>query len=800
MPDYSACTTAFEANAYIERCLDAPLVGLDTETTGIDRWHDTLVGICLSAAPGEGRYIPIAHTADGAPNVDLRDIGPLLALLLTSRPLSTHNAPFEAFILWRALTAIGQSIADPVEWHWGFDSLLAAQCLGERSEAGNDKSAGLKALAKKYLGVERPAFEDLFPPKTKPKDRNFASLDVDIAVPYAAADADDTLTLVDVLHGHLHNYDVLATFNLEMKLLPEMLWMEHRGVVLDEQNSHEQEQRCHEFANTVETMILDHFRERIGKTHISIERKRKGEKVMVEEELVLKDSHLKVILHDPEYLGLPVMGTTPKGDISLNEEAIEKLASHEPACRWLLEVRGARKAASTYFNGWRDHVVYEPVFDEEEALDAPHGAENAGMVELAILHPNYKQYGTETGRASSSDPNTQNAPKEQTFGEHEDKATKTKVPMIPDVDPIVVNTRDQIVPRPGHYFLEMDWAQVEARVIAGFSQEPTLLDVFKRGIDYHKATYGVMYGVDPDTVTKEQRGEGKTLNYALGFGGGPDLLAGMLGCSLDDAREKIARYWSGLPHYAAWKASIEEFAEKNRFVATAFGRKRFLDFGGSNIDQKAARRAWFAALREAVNTPIQGTAADLLKIMLCRVGPYIRQYLPGVRTVFTTHDSVTFEVPNTYDPHWLCDVLDPVCRFDEGFLPGWPEISCDFEWGDRWGSLSEDDDDAVEDEAPVEQSLPAPPAEIEPAPVERFVLSIDPSSMNDEVAGNLRNFLIGLQGGDNVIVLQVGDQGIEWPGMDVREGDGHLFAHILDPEMFRLTPEQDLSLLAGGAA
>lgn len=150
------------------------------------------------------------------------------------------------------------------------------------------------------------------------------------------------------------------------------------------------------------------------------------------------------------------------------------------------------------------------------------------------------------------------------------------------------------------------------------------------------------------------------------------------------------------------------FAKANKYVQTLFGRKRWLNFGGAGINESAARKAYFAALREAVNCPVQGTAADLLKIALVRLGPWLRQHFPEVRTVLTTHDSITFEVPDGIDHGYFIEAVRPVVEFPWDWQPGWPHIAADFVHGRiGWGSLKGDD----EAEAPSAPAAPASPVE-----------------------------------------------------------------------------------------
>lgn len=681
--------------AYIRRALaDDVLVGADTETMGFDgsqqqtkatdRWHAQMVGFSLSAKWGEGLYVPINHDDGNCP--DTPELRAALADLVRSGKTCWHGAHFDAAIICRWLDI-------PIsQFRPAHCTLLMAQSLGERSEIGKDTAGGLKPLAKKYLGVERPAFNELWPEEVKAKDRRFASLDPDTATAYAAADADDVLGLVSALSPQLDKWQVANIYGMEMQLLPEVLWMEEHGVMLDQEYA----QRCSDeltrFIEQATKAIYDRIEERLGRpATVTLQRTRNKQKVMVEEPLKLSsnDSLAALLFGDPNGFQYPPLKLTPKQKPSVDEDVLERLAIQEDWLGWLLEVRAAEKVRGTYVDTFATYCLPEQNEDGTERL---------------VLHPNYKQFGAETGRTASDRPNVQNLPKEQKIG-----AKKDGTWVVPGVEPVVVNTRDMFIPRPGFYYVDMDWSAVEYRIIGGYSQDPGLIETFRRGIDIHVATYALMYGVNPESVDDKQRSEGKTLNYAINFGAGPERLAGMLGCTVADAKAKMAAYNAGFPLVTAWKASIEEFAKTHKYVQTIFGRKRWLHFGGQGVADSLARKMYFAALREAVNCPVQGTAADLLKITLLRLGPWLREHYPEVRTVLTTHDSITFEVPLSIPPEVFIPAARPLVEFPEDWQPGWPAITADFVHGTiGWGSLKEEGEEATAPEPATEPAAPLP--------------------------------------------------------------------------------------------
>lgn len=768
--------TAEQVRGYIARCKGTGAVfGADTETTGLKRWKDTVVGFSLSAGWGEAVYIPVAHD-DESVNIPLGGYRDDLADLLQTCPSAWHGAHYDCAIIAR-FVGIPLYTIKVQEC-----TMLMAQCLGERAGMGSETSSGLKPLSKKYLGVERPTLKELFPEGTTPAKRRFASLHPDIGGPYAAADADDVLGLVQALRPKMDHWQVTGIYrDMEMPLLIELLWMEDRGCLLDTGYAERSSAQLRQYAKAVEAKVIERLCERLGRgPTVTVQRTRKKEKVWLEEELSLSSNdHLAAVLFQPapHGLGLHIIKMTDGGKPSVDEEVLGRLAVQEDWCAWLLAKREADKARSTYFDTFESYCL-----DEAEGK---------------ILHPNYKQFGAETGRTSSDDPNVQNLPKEQKIGAEKDGSLS-----VPGVDKVVVNARDMLVARPGFYLVDCDWSAIEYRIIGGYAQDPGLIETFRNGIDIHIATAALMFGKAPADVTKAERQEAKTMNYALNFGAGDERLAGMLGVPLAVAKAKKAQWEGAFPHVAAWKATVEEFAKVHKYVQTLFGRKRWLNFGGAGVSEKAARQAFFQALREAVNTPVQGTAADLLKLTLLRLGPWLRQYFPEVRTLLTTHDSITFEVPDSIAPDYFVSSVRPVVEWPEhGVAAGFPAITADFVWGHQgWGSLTEDDDDE-----PTAAATEEPPAEMA-APV---VQHLDPSAapqpltLRLEVAEQVTaaqlqafNEVVAQMPGANSLVLVVPNgEGSEFTvgNVSLTEADGTAFAHIwtdyrlLDPSMLVAT-------------
>lgn len=794
MSTYVAVNDPEVVVSYIRQAMaDGVLVGADCETQGYDksaqqkkatdRWHALMVGFSLSSKRGEAIYVPLDHD-DASVNCPLTEnLRAALIDLLRSGLTVWHGAHFDAAIFSRLL---GMDIA---EFRPAHCTLLMAQCLGERSEAGKDSAGGLKPLAKKYLGVERPGFTDLFPETVKAKDRRFAALDLAVAVPYAAADADDVLGLVDAMLPMLTHWQVDNVYGgIEMPLLPEILWMEGRGVRIDIDYAKACSAELDRFIAEANDAIYARLEERLGRpATVSIQRTKAKQKVMVDEPVKLSsnDSLAALLFLDPkgfQYQPLKLTGTNKP---SVDEAVLTRLAVQEDWIGWLLQVRAAEKAKGTYFDTFGSYCLDETLPD--------------GTV-IRVLHPNYKQFGAETGRTASDTPNVQNLPKEQVIG-----AKKDGTWIIPGVAPVTVNARDMLVPRPGYYFVDGDWSAIEYRLIGGYSQDPGLLETFRRGTDIHVATYALMYGLAPELVDGKQRSEGKTINYALNFGAGAERLAGMLGCTVDEAKAKMAAYDAGFPMVAAWKKGVEEFAKTNKYVQTLFGRKRWLHFGGQNISEGLARKMFFAALREAVNCPVQGTAADLLKITLLRLGPWLRAGYPDVRTVLTTHDSITYEVPLSIPPDEFIPALRPLMEFPEDWQPGWPAIKTDFVHGViGWGSLKEEGDEAEEAAAaaptePAAEPEPIAPQLAAPAAEPRLIhLQVSEAVTNPQVQA-LAAFLHA-RPGQNYLRLFANGQHFDVPNVAITPEDYPTVAELTGWVQFSLTyPEAIVAEAVAGS-
>jgi len=299
-----------------------------------------------------------------------------------------------------------------------------------------------------------------------------------------------------------------------------------------------------------------------------------------------------------EEQGLPVRKKTPGGDPSTDEAVLAELALDYPIPHLLLEYRSLAKLKSTYTDKLPRMV-------------------NA---ETGRVHTHYAQAVAVTGRLSSSDPNLQNIPVRTTEGRR---------------------IREAFIAPADHVIVSADYSQIELRIMAHLSQDAGLLAAFAAGQDVHRATAAEIFGVAPDEVSAEQRRAAKTINFGLIYGMSVFGLAGQLGIERQAAQIYMERYFSRYPGVAQYMERTRDSARRLGYVETVFGRRLWLPEINTS---SAARRQ--GAERAAINAPMQGTAADLIKRAMLAVQHWIETEQLSTLLVMQVHDELVLEVPN----------------------------------------------------------------------------------------------------------------------------------------------------------
>ena len=295
-------------------------------------------------------------------------------------------------------------------------------------------------------------------------------------------------------------------------------------------------------------------------------------------------------------LQLPVLAKTPKGAPSTAESVLQELALDYPLPRLILEHRSLSKLKSTYTDKLPQQVC-----------------ERTGRV-----HTSYHQAVAATGRLSSSDPNLQNIPIRTPEGRRIRQAF--------------------IAPR-GHVLLAADYSQIELRIMAHLSGDEGLQSAFAAGQDIHRATAAEVFDTEFDDVSDEQRRSAKAVNFGLMYGMSAFGLARQLNVPRGQAQEYIDLYFERYPGVKAFMDDIRDKARKQGFVETVFGRRLYLP----EIDSRNPQRRQYAE-RTAINAPMQGTAADIIKRAMITVQDWLLSSKPGARMIMQVHDELVFEV------------------------------------------------------------------------------------------------------------------------------------------------------------
>ena len=330
-----------------------------------------------------------------------------------------------------------------------------------------------------------------------------------------------------------------------------------------------------------------------------------GERVIALEQQAHQLAGQPFNLGSPKQLGeilfqrmnLPVVKKTATGQPSTDEEVLQELAADYPLPKVLLEHRSVSKLKSTYTDKLPLMV-------------------NA---QTGRVHTTFSQATAVTGRLASTDPNLQNIPVRTAEGRR---------------------IREAFIAPPGHVLVSADYSQIELRIMAHLSEDPALLRAFHEGRDIHRATAGEIFGVPPDEVTAEQRRYIKAVNFGLIYGMGAFGLAQQLGIERGAAAQFIEKYFTRYPGVAQYMQRTREIAREQGYVETVFGRRLWLP------DIKAAggpRRN--GAERAAINAPMQGTAADLIKLAMIAVQGWLDRDRLASKLLLQVHDELVLEVP-----------------------------------------------------------------------------------------------------------------------------------------------------------
>lgn len=334
-----------------------------------------------------------------------------------------------------------------------------------------------------------------------------------------------------------------------------------------------------------------------------------------------------------EKLGLPVLEKTPKGDPSTSESVLSELASRFELPKILLEIRSLSKLKSTYVDALPTMTVQQR------------------------LHCSFLQTITATGRLSCQNPNLQNIPIRTEAGR-----------MV----------RNAFVAPEGFQLVSFDYSQIELRIMAHISKDPSLLDAFLTDSDVHSATASELFGMDIADVGEAERRVAKTINFGLIYGMSAFGLAKQLGVERSLAQDYIDRYFSRYPGVKLYMERIRDQASEDGYVETVLGRRIFLP---DIKHQKASIRK--AAQRAAINAPMQGTAAELIKMAMIEIHGLLAAYADDCFLVVQVHDELVFEIKKSMISVLVPKIRRILCQVWSFDVP----LLVNEKQGDDWGSM-----------------------------------------------------------------------------------------------------------------
>lgn len=591
--------------ALVKRLETAEMIAFDIEGTSIDQMSLDLVGICLAVDGEMGYYVPVGHIA---PNAPLDALPPTHQIAPTSRGDSGRVQPDlidghtpKQLPLDVVIAALRPALTNPkiakVGHHAAFDLVVLRRygidvspitfdtMIAEWVSDPGSRNLGLKALAWIRLNVQMTKIEELI--GSGKKQITMDRVPVERAAPYGAADAVMTYRLWAADDPDPDAKALRPELERkQVKKLFDEIEMPLVPVIADM-----------EMAGVL--LDVDYLRalsadlsQRLGALQTEI--------------YDLSGGYGEFNLGSPKQLndvlfgklGLPTAGLrkTTHG-FSTDAATLEALRGEHPIVTLILEWRELSKLQNTYVDALPQLI--HPL--------------------TGRVHTSYNQTGTSTGRLSSNSPNLQNIPIRSEEGRR---------------------VRRAFIAPEGYRLLSVDYSQVELRILAHYSQDDALLRAFAEGQDIHRATAAAVYHIPPEQVTYEQRSFAKSVNFGLMYGMGAFRLARDSDLTLAEAEHFIAEYFARFPGVRRYLDGSIELARQQGYLETLLGRRRW--FPGLTRQNFNERQA---AEREAVNMPIQGTAADIIKIAMIDLARELRERGFAAKMILQVHDELVLDVP-----------------------------------------------------------------------------------------------------------------------------------------------------------
>jgi len=539
-----------------KRIKEKRFISLDTESTGLDPFKASLIGVSISLKEGEGYYIPVISRQGKAVGEKL--IKTELKEILEDPKIKKigQNLKYDfTLLLCHGVYLKG------IEG----DTMVAAYLLNPQKQRYS-----LDEMAREFLGYNTIRYGDV----VKNKGETLLDYPLQKVVEYAGEDSDIALRLHNVLERKLREENLISLYcDLEVPLIEVLGKMEYTGVRVDQEYLREMSRQ---FGKELEEIEVQIFQITGGVFNVR------------------STKQLSTVLF--ERMNLPEIKKTKTG-LSTDESVLEELSGQHEIARLLLRHRRLSKLKSTYIDALPQMI----------------------NIKTGRIHTFFNQTITTTGRLSSSNPNLQNIP----IKEKEGRAI-----------------RRSFVPPQGWLFVSADYSQIELRVLASLSKDKALMDTFRKDGDIHRETASILFGVEPHRVQDYQRSLAKTINFSIIYGISPFGLSRRLGISQGEASRFIDMYFSRYSGVKSYFENVVKNASERGYVETLLGRRRYIpEINSEN------QTLFQAARRTAINTPVQGTAADLIKKAMLDIHREIIRRGMESKMIIQVHDELVFECP-----------------------------------------------------------------------------------------------------------------------------------------------------------
>jgi DNA polymerase I len=586
--DYEIVTTKDQLDKLIESMSKASIVAIDTETSHIRPMWAELVGVSVSVESGKGYYIP-TKSPDPSAHLDTKAVLDAMRPVLEDESIAKvgQNIKYDLLIFANAGVTLRGFVPNDNNSVAG-DTMIASYVLDS-----SRSSHSMDNLSLAFLDRTNISIKDLI--GSGKNQKRFDEVPLSLAGPYAAEDADVTLQLNQKLSPMIHAEPSLEKLyrEVEMPLVEVLASLEYNGVLVDKRELNNQEirlqKRIDELVEQINTEALD----TIARTF----------------DLNSPKQLSAALFNKPddevEGLGIKPIKKTKTG-FSTNAEVLEKLAQ-DPEIETqipslILEYRQLTKLVSTYLKSLANDI----------------------HPETKRIHASFNQTVAATGRLSSSDPNLQNIPIRSDIGREIRKA---------------------FVAPNDHQLISADYSQIELRILAHLSDDPALIEAFLAGEDIHKAVAAQINNIKLDEVTSAQRSGAKMVNFGIVYGVTPWGLARRLDVSNAEATEIIDNYKAKFANITSFLEECVTFARAHGYVETMLGRRRPIN----DIDDRNPQRKALAE-RMAINSVVQGSAADLIKLAMIDLHKQIKNSdtsspLYGSKMILQIHDELVFETP-----------------------------------------------------------------------------------------------------------------------------------------------------------